>query len=294
MTVDVRQLLENAGVVVNRVESTGWAMVVCPFHDDRSPSLAVNTRNGGWRCFANCGSGSLLDLATRLAQLGRIGNLDLLAVLDDTPGSVPAYSDNRVRNVLALLHDTPPPTEEWLRAMLPHCDYLGNRGITHAVAAEYGLRYDMSEQRVLIPIRTHTGRLMGVEARETRSNAFLRYHPVYRCEKSNWVWGGWRVQFPSAVVVFEGALGACRAAALGVHHAVATLTAHASATQLAWLAQASAVTVCYDPDHAGETGGKGVLLELAAATRVRRVRLPVDIDEITSEVLLNIVYGSGR
>ena len=31
---------------------------LCPFHEDRSPSLSVNLRTGLWKCWAGCGSGN--------------------------------------------------------------------------------------------------------------------------------------------------------------------------------------------------------------------------------------------
>ncbi len=39
---------------------------VCPFHQDKEPSLSINTDNGYWHCFAGCGKGCFRDLAQRL------------------------------------------------------------------------------------------------------------------------------------------------------------------------------------------------------------------------------------
>ncbi len=39
----------------------GWAVGLCPLHDDHNPSLAVNLHHGGWRCLAGCGSGLMVD-----------------------------------------------------------------------------------------------------------------------------------------------------------------------------------------------------------------------------------------
>lgn len=48
---------------LGRVNATGWAQGVCPFHDDRNASLSVHVAGasaGGWRCFAGCGGGDML------------------------------------------------------------------------------------------------------------------------------------------------------------------------------------------------------------------------------------------
>ncbi len=39
----------------------GWAVGLCPLHDDHNPSLSVNLHHGGWRCLAGCGSGSMIN-----------------------------------------------------------------------------------------------------------------------------------------------------------------------------------------------------------------------------------------
>jgi hypothetical protein len=38
-----------------RKSGSGWASVLCPFHDDHSPSLSVNLSTGAFRCHA-CGA----------------------------------------------------------------------------------------------------------------------------------------------------------------------------------------------------------------------------------------------
>lgn len=39
----------------------GWALALCPFHEDERPSFAVNLQHGGWCCFAACGRGDLVS-----------------------------------------------------------------------------------------------------------------------------------------------------------------------------------------------------------------------------------------
>jgi len=35
-----------------KITGTGeWRTALCPFHDDKSPSLRINTRSGGYKCF---------------------------------------------------------------------------------------------------------------------------------------------------------------------------------------------------------------------------------------------------
>ena len=39
---------------------------LCPFHDDRNPSLSWSIENGLWTCFSGCGSGNTYQFAERL------------------------------------------------------------------------------------------------------------------------------------------------------------------------------------------------------------------------------------
>ena len=39
---------------------------LCPFHDDRNPSLSWSLDTGLWTCFSGCGSGNTYQFAERL------------------------------------------------------------------------------------------------------------------------------------------------------------------------------------------------------------------------------------
>jgi hypothetical protein len=51
---------------------TGWSLGLCPFHPDVHPSFVANVqeKNGGWKCFAGCGSGDLINFYMRATGLG--------------------------------------------------------------------------------------------------------------------------------------------------------------------------------------------------------------------------------
>lgn len=40
---------------LGRANQTGWALGLCPFHDDHNPSLSVNLETGAFACHA-CGA----------------------------------------------------------------------------------------------------------------------------------------------------------------------------------------------------------------------------------------------
>lgn len=55
-----RQLFPNA-----KPNKGGHALVRCCFHEDGNPSLSICFDHGGWRCFADCGSGDLVSFVMK-------------------------------------------------------------------------------------------------------------------------------------------------------------------------------------------------------------------------------------
>ena len=64
---NIQDVAQRYGLVLNR-----WGKAVCPFHEDRRPSLSF--KNNRFKCFACGKSGSVLDLAAKLN-----GDLSIIA-----------------------------------------------------------------------------------------------------------------------------------------------------------------------------------------------------------------------
>ncbi len=51
--------------------ATEWVKVVCPFHDDKTPSLSINLKHGGYICRGECKTkGNLIKFHMRRHNLG--------------------------------------------------------------------------------------------------------------------------------------------------------------------------------------------------------------------------------
>ncbi|MEO5811043.1 MAG: CHC2 zinc finger domain-containing protein [Rhodanobacter sp.] len=52
-------------------KGTGYAVGLCPFHDDHSPSFGVKLTDerGSWCCYAGCGKGDMVAFHQRLTGL---------------------------------------------------------------------------------------------------------------------------------------------------------------------------------------------------------------------------------
>ena len=58
----------------------------CPFHEDGTPSFAVNVNTNLWQCYAGCGGGSIIDLKMRMENLS-LPEVMLLLGGEETFGS---------------------------------------------------------------------------------------------------------------------------------------------------------------------------------------------------------------
>ena len=50
---------------------SGYYMARCPFHQDKTASLSLNTERGVWKCHAGCGSGGLIDFEMKFSSCDR-------------------------------------------------------------------------------------------------------------------------------------------------------------------------------------------------------------------------------
>jgi DNA primase len=69
--VPIDVLLEHYGLYVD-FNRTGWASVLCPFHDDHSPSAAVNLLEDRFVCYT-CGvKGDILDIVQEVERVADV------------------------------------------------------------------------------------------------------------------------------------------------------------------------------------------------------------------------------
>jgi hypothetical protein len=64
--MDYRSIFES-DFGIQKIKYTGnQGLGLCPFHEDRNPSLSWQLDTGLWTCFAGCGSGNTYQFAKRL------------------------------------------------------------------------------------------------------------------------------------------------------------------------------------------------------------------------------------
>lgn len=114
--VDLVALVESSGVKLAR-HGRDW-LGLCPFHDDREPSLVVTPAKGLWHCLGACqAGGSAIDWVMKSRELSfREAVVALQEWLGATPGALRVVSSSRPRRAVA----TPAQCPELLDEVVSH------------------------------------------------------------------------------------------------------------------------------------------------------------------------------
>lgn len=262
---------------------------LCPFHDDRQTSLAVNVETGLWTCYAGCGGGDAFSFYQRAhsadfpAAKTALAELAGVKMTNRSGGQVvPIRREDRAAKPKP---DEPPPipdelVTEYHQALLDRpkaLDFLRERkGISEATVRAYELGYD--GERIVIPVRDASGAVRNLR----------RYHPDQKPKMLPYQKGYGAVRlWPLAaldadeLVFCEGEWDCMLARQLGLNAITQTGGAGTWDPDDEWapLFRAKTITVCYDHDEPGRKGAERVARELAlVAAEVRIVELPLEGD----------------
>lgn len=113
-----------------------WQKTLCPFHDDKNPSLSINTHNGAFYCFS-CGAkgGDMVSFLMQRDQLDFITTVKTLgAWRENAQGNIKnsQHSEHKkpaplsARDALAVLR------QESLICALVACDVVAGKIISQA------------------------------------------------------------------------------------------------------------------------------------------------------------------
>lgn len=129
------------------VKKTGRGYVgLCPFHDDRNPSMHIDEEKGLFHCFSCGAGGDILGFYMRynnttfpeaLAELAKRANIPIEKTAPKTKGARGAGTLLKINSIVSKYYQK---TLESTRGNQAR-QYLEKRGIPKEVAAEFGLGY---------------------------------------------------------------------------------------------------------------------------------------------------------
>lgn len=172
----IEKLLERAGVEELDETHEGF-MSACPLprHDDSTPSFTINVETGLWICFGCDASGNLPMLAAEILDIPMSEAMRGWIVEDDTWHELPERTEGKSI-------DTVPET--WLSPYGRCPVYMLDRGFRKQLLKHFEIGYDLTENRVVFPIRNVDGGLVGLTKRACTNEVWPKYkHTTF--EKSN-------------------------------------------------------------------------------------------------------------
>lgn len=181
------------------IKSGSEWQVVCPFHNDHSPSMRFNCDSGLYYCHSCGAKGNIKTLSRKFKH-------DVIEVEPD-------IIDLQER--LALL-DTPDHThiittsELAVKRYRRDITYWLERGVSRESIDRFELGYDTLHGSATIPVRKHTGELVGVVRRNVDNAYASKYMYPKGFNRKHLLFGSWMVPQSDEdfLVLTEGSLDA--------------------------------------------------------------------------------------
>lgn len=298
--IKVLELLDLRGIK----KQGEWVVSCCPFalseHKggrDSNPSFGVKiSAPSRYNCFTCNKSGNMFSLVYELSSFFPERDYkQILKILADYDEEEEKVVDDKLSSIFS--QDTAVSEldfEEWLEAFHPVVNhpYLKNRGITQEIADKVGLRFHSTDARVMIPIRTFAGILIGAQGRDVTNQYKLdKTRPKYKCMRpfkasfDSSVWLGEQfINFDQPIILTEGPFDYLKL----IHCYENVLCSMGGATllnnKLPRIKSASYIITAYDNDDAGEMARKKIGLyfkNLSVKVKHLRLRDTKDIAEMS-------------
>jgi DNA primase len=279
------------------VKGTGKACkALCPFHDEKTPSFTISEDKDYYHCFGCSASGNVVSFVMEYDNLDFISAIKYLAEragIDIPTENNESYRKEKV--LIQLMHEVSKIYQAELEKDQSTKEYLKNRGLSldaietfsigyapnswEYLSRHKGLKkfsatmlveaglvskkgnkyYDRFRNRVMFPIRSKTGSIIGFGGRTLDGDKakYLNSPETIIFSKGNHLYGSYetrpRTSKEDAVYVTEGYLDVIMLAQHDIKPVVATLGTAATINHLKQLLMMSErVIFCFDGDEAGK------------------------------------------
>lgn len=279
-------------------------VALCPFHDDSSPSFAMNVHNGLYICYACGEKGSFRTFLTKLGMTPEQIRHHYGKTLEELKRNAPPPPDPSKPGVVVEENRHIP---EDLLGLFHKCpEALLEEGFEEATLRDFGVGFDDKHNRITYPLRDLKGNLVGISGRAMNEDASSRYKvykeeyktwelPPYETDKSLLLWNAHRVYpealkpgRPQPLVIVEGFKGCMWVAQAGYTNVVALMTKTMSWAQSWILKRMGGPFILFlDNDDAGIDGTIAVskeLIKISPDVRIVEYEFPQPTDVPIEEV----------
>ena len=265
MSSQIRTWLDMAGA--EKIQESGSNTIACcPFHSDRHRSFSMSNSTGQFICFSeSCGMqgglssflieacGYSLKDAKRLSEEYGADQEDPL----EGWATLPDWKDRR--KVTGVKKAAKSEALLGLYDFVPQV--LLDRGFRKSLLRDWEIGYDVETNHVTIPVRDHTGTLIGFtkradyEAMESPDGAKYLHMGF---ERMSVLYGAYRVKDPrtARVWVGEGSLDALALRQMGAEWVTSTMGARVSKDHVSQLLKYAEHVLAYDNPEIDKDGDR--------------------------------------
>lgn len=290
MESQIKELFEKCNIVVESQNGQEFNLY-CPFHKNRnSPAFFINTKTGLWQCFnPSCGKkGNFRQLYKELTgkPYGRDIKLDPAALKKEIENGFKKteYIDELDISSVEIDYDND--------VDLKKIDILHNRGLGYDTLSYFEVGYSDVKERVVIPVRDQSYKLVGFIGRAISPEQEPRYLYNKGFKRADVLFNIQNAKKYDTCIIVEGSVDAMKVHQAGYPNVVSTLGAQVSANQVKLLKRYfDKIIIFSDNDEAG-LAMQGDIIDLCRGKEIYTVENNTgckDPGEMTTEQIQQIV-----
>jgi len=255
---EVKLLFQNYGIHTH-TDSGNEVTIYCPFHQNRNtPSFYINKKTGLWQCFnPSCGKkGNFRQLYRQITgkAYGKATSLDPVALKKELEKALsPVITDEEITIDTLMVDYSSDDAKEKFSSFL-------ERGLEMKTLQYFDVCYSETKKRVVIPVRSHDFKIMGLIGRATSTDQEPRYLYNTGFKRAIVLFNLQNAKRHDSVIVVEGSVDAMKVHQAGFPNVVATLGAQVSAQQAKLLKRYfDKIIIFSDKDDAGDAMKRAII-----------------------------------
>lgn len=299
---DLESLVSSFGIELKRSGSTMKGL--CPFHDEKSPSFSVNTKDNRYKCFGCGNSGDAVTFLMEHKGMQFFEAVEFLANFNNiqVERGESAKPEKEQRGIVQALeavltqYQLATPIKQNKKFAIPGSgkkrEYDYDVALRYELTRASNLKLDSQQKklltevgflnekgnsrlykRVIFPLRDHVGRLIGFAGRATEEKQVPKYLNPQKSDiydKDKFLYGLYHakpeIRRRKVVFLVEGYTDVIALAQAGIYNAIASCGTALTENQAKLIRKyCDRVIICTDGDEAGKKAALSQVFTLVKA-----------------------------
>jgi len=290
MESQILELLEKLSISIESQTSQEFNLF-CPFHKNRnSPAFYINRKTGLWQCFnPSCGKkGNFRQLYKALTgkPYGKDIKLDPIALKKEIEQGFFKKEHTEDLDIVDIEIDFSKEEDVVL------LQGITNRGITLETLEYFEVGFSRVKERIVIPVRDQSYKLVGYIGRAIREDQEPRYLYNRGFRRADYLFNLQNAKSFNSCIITEGSVDAMAIHQSGYPNVVSTLGAQVTSSQVKMMKRYfDSIIIFSDNDEAGEAM-KCAIIDLCRGKEIYTVENSTglkDPGEMNKQQIQNII-----